>query len=531
MIKRKVFGWRLPRAVLVLLLAQAGGLAATAAQAETLAEAIAYAYEVNPGINAQRAALRALDESYVQARTGYGLTVGVTAGHTYERLDRDRAREQEATTNSAGLTVTQPLYTGGRVRARTNAAEARILAGREQLRQAEIELLQRVVAAYISVRRDEDILRINQDTAAVLQRQYNDTSDKFQVKQVTRTDMAQAEGRFANARTAVINAQAALQSSRARYVGVVGRPPGTLEPPPEVETLPADIDRALAQAEERSPQLLNAVYAEDASRARIAEARAGRRPSITARADLRHSPFVPYDRTVYDDTFTASIQLSQPLYTSGQISSVIRQAIQENNRDRLTVENVRLILIQNVIDAWSQLESNRRALETLRQEVTANQIAFLGVREEERFALRSTLDILNATSELQNAQANLLRASAAEYIGRVQLLAVTGELTPLLFAPTTKLYDPARNLRTVRNLGMTPFEIPVRVLEAATSPGLERRKPSRVLEVDVPPPELIPMPATSAPAPPSPSISDILEASRQQAIRDAKQNPIPQPKP
>ena len=192
---------------------------------------------------------------------------------------------------------------------------------------------------------------------------------------------------------------------------------------------------------------------------------------------------------------------------------------------------MRLILIQNVIDAWSQLESNRRALETLRQEVTANQIAFLGVREEERFALRSTLDILNATSELQNAQANLLRASAAEYIGRVQLLAVTGELTPLLFAPTTKLYDPARNLRTVRNLGMTPFEIPVRVLEAATSPGLERRKPSRVLEVDVPPPELIPMPATPAPAPPSPSISDILEASRQQAIRDAKQNPIPQPKP
>lgn len=508
----------------VLWFAAAG---AKPAHAENLAEAIAYAYEANPGINAQRASLRALDESYVQARAGYGLTASVTAGHTYERLDRDKAREQEANTDSVGLTVTQPLYTGGRVRARTNAAEARILAGREQLRRAEMDLLQRVVTAYIAVRRDEEILRINQDTAAVLQQQFNDTTAKFRVQQVTRTDLAQAEGRLANAQTAVINAQGALQSSRARYLGVVGRHPGTLEPPPELEGLPKDIDQALDLAEEKSPVLLNALYNEDASRARIAEARAGRRPSVTARADLRHAPFLPYDRAIYDDTFTASIQLSQPLYTSGQINSVIRQALAENNRDRLTVEDTRLILIQNVIDAWSQLDSARRALETLRREVAANQTAFLGVREEERFALRTTLDILNASSELQNAQANLLRAAAAEYIGRTQVLAIIGELDPRLFAPGTKVYDPAKNFRSVRNVGMTPFEIPVRVIEIVTSPGLERRKPTRVLEIDVPAPALAPLPATPQPTTPPQSISDILEKARRQAIEAAKRSPVP----
>ena len=524
MIIRHAIRGRSSRAALALL---CGVLGAAPAHGETLAEAIAYAYEINPGINAQRAGLRALDESYVQARTGYGLTVGITAANTYERLDRDRSREQEATTNSAGVTVTQPLYTGGRVRARTTAAEARILAGREQLRQAEMELVQRVVNAYVAVRRDEEILRINQDTVAVLQRQYDDTDAKFRVEQVTRTDLAQAEGRLANARTAAINAQAALQSSRARYLGVVGRLPASLQPPPPLEALPGDVDTALDLAKDKSPLLLSAAYTEDASRARVAEARAGRRPSVSARADLRHGPFLPYDRSVYDDTFTASVQLSQPIFTSGQVNSVIRQALQENNRDRLTVENTRLTVLQNVIDAWSQLESARRALETLRREVAANEVAFLGVREEERLALRSTLDVLNASSELQSAQANLLRAAAAEYIGRVQLLTVIGELDPRLFAPDTKIYDPAKNFRDVRNIGMTPFEIPVRIIEKATSPGLDRPKPSRILEADPAPPQLSPLPPTPPPTDPPRSIADILEKSRLQAIDEAKRFPVP----
>lgn len=467
------------RPLMIALTVAAAAAPAAAARAESLAEVLAYAYETNPGIQAQRAALRALDESYVQARAGYGLNASVNAGTMSYEVRRNGAKA-DAETENVGLSVTQPLYTGGRVHARLKASEAQIRAGREQLRRAELDLIQRVVAAYVSVRRDEQLLFLARDTVKVLERYYEDTQARAKVRTVTMTDVQQSRARLAQARTQLIAIEEQLAASRAQFLAAVGRNPGSLEPPPPLDQLPATIDAALNAAEANNPQLLAAAYTEQASRARVALAKAAGMPSVSARFEMRRDPLQPYQPGPYDESRSASVVVSQPLFTSGQIQSGVRQAVQENNRDRLTMEDTRLQVVQNVAQSWERLVSLRRQMVTLEEEVSANELAFYGVREEERFALRGNIDVLNAAAELSNAQQNLARARAAEYVARVQLLNVTGVLTPELLAPAVERYDAAKNFREVKNRGATPLEWPVRALDSLAAPPIGERKPASI---------------------------------------------------
>jgi len=482
-------------------------MTALPAHAETLADVVAYAYDTNPGLQSQRAALRALDETYVQARAGYGLTVSASAGANSYEIRRDGSKA-DAETQNVGLSAVQPLYTGGRVRARISEAEAQILSGREQLRRFELDLLQRVVSAYVSVRRDETLLKIAQDNVAVLQRELNDTQAKFDVHTVTITDLAQSRARLAQARTQLIGTLEQLAGSRAQFLASVGQNPGQLEPLPPLEQLPKDIDQAFDAAENNNPQFLSAQYNEQSSRARIARAKAGALPTITARIDFQRTPVQPYQPGPYDNTHSASVVLSQPLFAAGQIRSGIRQATEENNRDRLTVDDTRLQLIQNVTLAWERLVSLRKQLETLQEEVSANELAFLGVRAEERFALRSNIEILNAEAELNAAQQNYTRAQAAEYISRVQLLALTGTLTPQLLSAGVINYDATKNFKRVKNIGATPLDVPVLMLDAIASPPIGKPRPASIAEVT---PEGSPMEPTPAPQPPMTSVLEILD--------------------
>ncbi|HQN50872.1 MAG TPA: TolC family outer membrane protein [Phenylobacterium sp.] len=506
-----MIGPKMMNARQLLLIATASAvtlsLVATPSYAETLQDVIAYAYETNPGLQAQRAAVRAGDESYVQARAGYGLNVTASAGETSYEIRRDGAKA-DAINNNIGLSAVQPLYTGGRVRARVAESEAQILAAREQLRRYEMDVMLRVVAAYVGVRRDEQLLKIAQEAAEVLQRGLNDTQAKFDVKTVTITDLAQSRARLSQAQTQLINAREQLAVSRAQFLAVVGQNPGQLEPPPVLEPLPASIDQAFDAAENNNPQLLAAQYTEQGSRARIARAKANAMPSITARVDIQRTPLEPYRPGLYDNTRSASVVLTQPLFAAGQISSGIRQATEENNRDRLSIDETRLQLVQNVTQAWERVASLRQQLETLQEEVKSNELAFLGVRAEERFALRSNIEILNAIAELNSAQQNLTRARAGEYVGRVQLLALMGTLTPQVLSVGVEPYDPGRNFRRVKNRGVTPLELPVHILDAIGSVPIGKPRPASIAQAR---PAGSPPQPTPAPAAPTTSVLEIIK--------------------
>jgi TolC family type I secretion outer membrane protein len=481
-----------------------GAFSAWPGSAETLGEVVAYAYQVNPGVQAQRAAMRALDESYVSARAGYAPNVSVSAGLTdydlYRSFDpRTGGGTAQANTQSQALSIIQPLYTGGRVINRVRATEAQIRAGRQTLRRFEVDLLQRVVQAYVGVQRDEQVVKITTDIVAVLTRELADAQARFDVREVTRTDLSQAKARLAQAKTQMLSAQAQLGASRAQFLGVVGRPPGTLAPVPPIDALPPTAAAAFDAAEANNPQLQSARDTEASSRAAIAQAKAERMPSITARFDIQRTPTVPYSASQYDRARSGSITISQPLFTGGQIQSGVRRSIENNNRDRLTIDDTRLSVVQQVSTAWEQVVALRQQLTTAQEEMRADQIAFAGVRQEQKAALRSTIEVLNAALELSNAEQNLARVRAAEYLSRVELLAAVGVLTPQMLSADTEVYDPSKNFRKIQNDGVTPVELPVRVLEAITNPQSRAEAPASIAEAR----------PTGSPLPPKPTDSDL----------------------
>ena len=227
-------------------------LAAGPASAESLRDAIILAYQTNPTLLGQRAQQRALDETYVQARVGLRPQADASVSYGYTRTWPEEtgpfAADNETNSLSAGLSVSQPLYTGGRVTHGIDAAFADISRGRENLRSVEQQVMLSVIQAYADVLRDIEILRIREENLGVLRRQLDEANARFEVGEITRTDVAQAQARLASSDADLATARAQLSVSRAAYAAVIGQAPGTLEALPPLPAAPADFDTALISA-------------------------------------------------------------------------------------------------------------------------------------------------------------------------------------------------------------------------------------------------------------------------------------------
>ena len=450
----------------------------TAAHAESLADAIALAYQTNPTLQAQRATQRALDENYVQARTGLRPTASVQASVTTSATDPESVLSPNLNnSSSATLSITQPIYTGGRVSTQIAATEADVMAGRENLRRVEESVLGAVIQAYVDVRRDQERLRIAQENVAVLQRQLEETKARFDVGELTRTDVAQAEARLAAAQAGLSSAQAQLAISRASYAAVVGQSPGDLEPEPSLANLlPATVDEAFDAAEKHNPQILAADYTEQASRARVAYARSQYLPTVSARLSLGASGFAANSGSPFDNdsrTASASAVVTVPLFTGGLTESQVRQAQERNNTDRINIESARRSVLQSVSQAWNQLLGARANLISNEEQVRAATVAFEGVRQEAQVGLRTTLDVLNAEQELRSAELALASAKHDEYVAAASLLSAMGRLEAKNLVPNVPIYDPKTSFERVNHSwGWVPWEGVVHTLDKIAAPQI-----------------------------------------------------------
>ncbi len=465
--------------------------AGAGARAETLADAIALAYASNPTLQGQRATQRALDETYVQAEAGYRPTATVQATVTTDTNNEQFAGQSapgqtqsfptgQSQTSSATLSLTQPIYTGGRVSSQVSAAEAGILAGRELLRATEESVLQSVIEAYADVRRDQESVAIAEENVRLLDRQREESQARFEVGEITRTDVAQTEGRVAAARAQLAAAQAQLANSRAGYAAVVGQNPGDLAPEPSLgRLLPATVDQAFSAAMSNNPQVRQADYAEQASAARVAEAKAQTRPTLSLQANLGYiggnlglaSPFANYSHDV-----SATAVASFPLFTGGLTSSRIRQAAENNNVDRIAIETTRRQVLLSVSRAWNQLLGARAGLLANQEQVRAANIAFEGVRQEAQAGLRTTLDVLITEQDLGNAQLALVTARHDEYVAAAALLAATGSLFAQDLTTVAAPYDPKTNFDHVRHAwGWIPWQPVVSGLDRIGAPAIIER--------------------------------------------------------
>ena len=485
------------------LAAAAGCIAAlawaAAASAESLADAVSLAYQTNPTLQAERAQLRATDEEYVQAESGLRPQVSGSGSYTYS--SQQVSETGTPSFNAAGpgesgvVQVTQPIYTGGKASAQINAAQADIIAERENLRRTEQSVLQSVIGAYLDVRRDQEQLTISQDNVNVLSRQLDETDARFEAGQLTRTDTAQSEARLALARSQLATAQSTLAQARAAYAAVVGQNPGDLAPePPIAPLLPASVDAAFDAAEHDNPQLRQATAAEQAAAAHLVEAKAALRPTVSVSGQYG---YVNQQEGISSGGFNTALGVTEselggsitanvnvPIFTGGFNSSRVRQAAEQDNVARIGIESARRQVLQAVSQAWNQLLGARASLVADEEQVKSDTVAFEGVREEQKVGLRTILDVLNAQQELESSQLQLVGARHDEYVSAAAVLLATGALDARALIPDAPRYDPKANFDKVRHApGWVPWEGAVLAIDRAGATPTPMPPPSAPGEV------------------------------------------------
>ena len=458
----------------VAVIAVVTGMGAPA-WAETLRDALALAYQTNPSLLAQRANQRALDESIVQARAGLRPQLDVSVTANYAR-DYSGAPFSNPDSDSGGASIglSQTLWSGGRIGHGISAAEANILAGRENLREIEQTVLASVIQAYADVIRDAEILAIRQSNLGVLQRQLEEASARFEVGEITRTDVAQSESRLAQSEAELANARAQLSVSRAAYAAVVGQAPGDLAPMPVLPGIPTDFDAALDVALADNPSIRAAAWTQRAAEANVAAAKAEYMPSARLTASYGGSTT---DLGAIDDIgdntrFQAGATISVPLFTGGLNSSRVAQALERANVAQINVEGERRNTLQSVSSAYAQSISSRATLQAGEEAVRAATVAAEGVRQEAQVGLRTTLDVLNQELELRNAQITLASARRNEYVAQASLLAAMGRLEGADLDAAMTAYDPAANYDRVRNRGGLPWDGIVEAIDRIAAPAV-----------------------------------------------------------
>ena len=429
-------------------------LFAGSVHAQTLNEALSTAYNNNPTLGAQRSALRATDEGVPQALSNWRPTVTLNnnSGRTNLNFQNNPAGRSDLilSPNTTTLTATQPLYRGGRTTAATKSAEANVQAGRATLANTEQTVLLQVVTAYMDVLRDTAVLSLNRNNEQVLGKQLDASRDRFRVGEITRTDVSQAESRLARARSDRQQAEGNLTSSRATFQRIVGDMPATLQPPPKLNSLPANEEAATAIALEENPQVIAALFTEEASRYDIRAASGALLPTVnlsgvyTRTWDAGQTPNLRLDQA------QALLGISIPLYEAGNTYSQVRQRRQINSQRMVQVEETRRLIRQNVVQAWENLTTARAVIVARKAQVSSSTVALDGVTQEAQVGSRTTLDVLDAEQELLDASVALVRAERDEFVASYTLHAATGRLTARSLGLPVQLYDPLENYSRVR---------------------------------------------------------------------------------
>jgi outer membrane protein len=474
------------RGALALALAAAPlalGLAVPAmARADTLAEALAAAYRNNPTLQSQRAQLAALNEEYVQARAGLRPQVTLQASAAAENVQqisifggRQTVRDDP---DSISLNLVQPLYTGGRLTSTIRAAEADILAGREELRSSEATILLTVVEDYENVRLDQQIVDIRAAELVTLQGQLDDAAARLKAGEVTRTDVLQSKAQLQSAQAQQQLAIGQLEVAKSAYAAVVGGPPGKLEEPPVLPGLPSNLDEAFDAAEADNADLQRARFSERASRARIAEARAAGAPNVSLQGSYGYNGLVsPFDPGQHLHDFRIGLALSQPITTGGVNSSNVRRSVELNSSDRSSVELARRTALQAAAQSWNGYVSLRQSAATDRADVITSSGYFADTTTEYRIGQRSTLDVLIAEQTFRAAELAVVQADHDAYIGAAELLQAMGRLNASALFETLPPDEVRKAFARVRNANALPWDNVIAALDniggARAGPGLD----------------------------------------------------------
>ena len=416
------------------LLALSVLLQAPAAHADTLEEALAAAHRNNPTLEEARLAVRAARQDRVQAAAAYWPTLGVSASIGAQDVEIESSSifgpsSNESRTNprSTNVDLTQSLFTGGRRLGVTRLARANVEGAQQGLRATEQDILLAAVDAYLSVQRDEEVLRLRAQHVEGLTRQLAGTRRRLDVGEVSRTDLAQAQTRLAGARAALSRSRAELEASRARYEQIIGHAPTDLAPVMTLPNVAPTLSAAVTEAETQHPDLMRARSSERAAHARTTIERAALLPQVSITGRYEYSDDATYETDRREGT-SAVARFSLPIFEGGLAASRARQSEINMQRAEALTEARRREIVANVASAWNNLLATREILDAAREQVETAELAVSGTERERGFGLRSTLDVLDAEEEAREAQVNRARAEAEATFAAFALSAATGSL-------------------------------------------------------------------------------------------------------
>jgi outer membrane protein len=457
-----MYGVKVATAVsaVVLLLAQIGP---TPAIADTIEAALVRAYQTNPQLNAQRAQVRSTDENVPQALSGYRPKVALTASAGYQYTDTLTTSGGTPTQlvrtdihganppRSVGLTVTQNLYNGQQTANKTRAAESQVSGAREALRVLEQTVLLNAATIYMDYLRDSAIVEVQKSNVRVLEQTLKQTRDRFNVGEVTRTDVAQSEAQLAAGKTQELTAEANLTTTRSNFRRIIGNEPTNLAPGSPVDRfLPANLAGAIELSLIENPNVTAAMYGVDVNFLTVKINEGALLPTVNFQASVQQA----YEQQMtVQRAFGASAvaQLNVPIYQGGAEYSLIRQSKENLAQQRLTLETTRDQTRANTVTAWGQLEAGKAQVKSSQAQVSASEVALNGVREEAKAGQRTTLDVLNAQQALVNARVALVTAQHDRVVASYAVLSSVGRLSPQVLNLPTQTYDPSVHYQQVRD--------------------------------------------------------------------------------
>jgi outer membrane protein len=438
----------LPLAVLIFGAAGAG--------AETLEDALVAAYNNNPQLLAERANLRATDENVPQALSGWRPTIQFTGSAGFEQFENTPPNPPSflghgvLNPKTVDLNVTQPVYQGGRTVALTAAAEQQVEAERARNAAIEASVFFSVAQSYFDVMRDQSVVELNINNEQVLRRQLEATDDQFRVGSVTRTDVAQAQARLAAARASRQQAEGTLAGDRASFQRFVGHAPEDLTQPKLEPVLPATRDQAIALAATGNPNVVAALFNEDAARSTVTATRAQLLPSLSIVGDVNRAQETSTNGR--EETVGSIIaQVKMPLYEGGQIYSQTRQAQEKLAQSIGLTDDARRQAVLSATQAWETIQSAGASAFSLRATIRADEIALEGVRQEQQVGSRTILDVLNQQQELFTDQVALVQAQHDLNVAEFNLAQQIGILTAADLKLPVTLYNVDAHYKAVRN--------------------------------------------------------------------------------
>ncbi|MHB2265332.1 TolC family outer membrane protein [Aliihoeflea sp. PC F10.4] len=454
---------RYRRFLLSAAIASSVVFAAVPAGAETILGALSKAYENNASLNSARAGVRVTDETVPIAKSGWRPTVGAQGQINYQTQSGN-----EIFTGSFGVSIQQSLFDGFQTSNNVSAAEARVRAAQQSLKNTEQNILFNAASAYMDVIRDRQIAVFQERNLAQLGEQVRAANSRFEVGEGTRTDVAQADASRASAIAQLAAARAQAQASAALYRQIVGEDPNSLSAAsPLANLLPGGVEAAYTIAAGQHPAILATQHLVDAAGFSVKAAEGALLPSLSASAGVSTTyrdggsggggaiPDLPGVDLGGGSSTTNSanvgVNLTIPIYQGGRTSGQVRLSKEELGQARIEVDVTRDQVRQAVTAAWTQYIASREAVDANRQLVSAAQLALNGVTEERNVGQRTTLDVLNAQADVINAQINQASAERDVVVASYAILSATGRLTASNLGLGVTLHRPEEHYDAVKD--------------------------------------------------------------------------------